>query len=261
MKISAIIQARMSSERLPGKVLKKIGKYSMFEIMIRRLKKAKMIDKIIVATTYCREDNKIVDFCKKKKIFCFRGSNWDSLKRYYDAAKKYKLKKIVRLTADCPLIDYKIIDNMITKFNSENIDYLSNTCPYPSTFPDGSDCEIFNFKTLKISHKKAYLPSDREHVTFFMWNKKKRFKSKRFDRKKSLWNYRYTVDYKDDLKLIRSIYDKHKERIFDLSTEEIVKFIDKNKSLIEYQKKLYRDIGWQRSFKKDKVFKKNGRYK
>lgn len=261
MKISAIIQARMSSERLPGKVLKKIGKYKMLEIMIRRLKKANMVDKIIVATTHCREDDRIVNFCKKKKILYFRGNNWDALKRYYDTAKKYKLDKILRVTADCPLIDRRIIDKMINKFNSENIDYLSNTCPYPSFFPDGSDCEIFSFDALETSHKKAYLPSDREHVTFYMWKKKNRFKTKRFDRKKSLWNYRYTVDYEEDLNLIRCIYSKFKNKIFELSTDEIVKFIDKNKSLIKYQKKLNRDIGWQRAFKKDKVFLKHGRSK
>ena len=94
-----------------------------------------------------------------------------------------------------------------------------------------------------------------------MWKKKNRFKTKRFDRKKSLWNYRYTVDYEEDLNLIRCIYSKFKNKIFELSTDEIVKFIDKNKSLIKYQKKLNRDIGWQRAFKKDKVFLKHGRSK
>lgn len=257
MKISTIIQARMSSERLKGKVLKKIGNYHMIEIMIRRLLKSKKIGKIIVATTNREDDNKIVDVCKKNKIDVYRGSNSDALKRYYDAAKKYNIDVIIRLTADCPLIDYKIIEKMIDIFKKKNLDYISNTCPYPSTYPDGSDCEIFNFKTLKTTHTKSYLPSDREHVTFYMWNKKNRFKTARFDRKPSLWKYRYTVDYINDLRLIRSIYNKFKNKIFSISTIDIIKFINDNPKLTYYQKNLKRDVGWQRAFDQDKKYKKN----
>ena len=129
MKISTIIQARMSSERLKGKVLKKIGNYHMIEIMIRRLIKSKKIGNIIVATTNRQDDNKIVEVCKKNKIDVYRGSNSDALKRYYDAAKKYNVDVIIRLTADCPLIDYKVIEKMISVFKKKKtrlyIKYLS----------------------------------------------------------------------------------------------------------------------------------------
>ena len=248
----------MNSSRLFGKVLMKIGKYSMLEIMLERLKKSKKIDNIIIATTKSKKDDAIVEFCKKKKLDYYRGDSSDVLKRYYDTATKFKLKNIIRLTSDCPLIDHKIIDKMVVKFFKEKLDYLSNTCPHPSTYPDGSDCEIFNFLTLKKSNEEAFLPSDREHVTFYMWNnKKKKFKVGRYNRKDSLWNYRYTVDYPEDFNLLKSIYKYYKNKIFRISTDDVIDFIDNNPKLIEYQKKLNRNIGWQKSFIIDNKFKEN----
>jgi spore coat polysaccharide biosynthesis protein SpsF (cytidylyltransferase family) len=235
----------------------KIGKYPMLEIMLERLKKSKKIDKIIIATTRSKKDDLIVEFCKKKKIDYYRGDSYNVLKRYYDAATKFKLKNIIRLTADCALIDPKIIDEMVIKFFKKKCDYLSNTCPHPSTYPDGSDCEIFNYRTLKTTHENAFLPSHREHVTFYMWQgNKKKFKIERHDSKTFLFNYRYTIDYKEDFNLLKSIYKHYKNKIFKLTTNEIVKFIDNNPKLIRYQKKLSKTIGWHKSFVNDQKYLK-----
>ena len=240
---------------MPGKVIKYYKNYNILNILIERIKKIKQIGKIIVATTKLKSDQKIVNFCKNNKILFFKGSEKDVLERYYETAKKFKLKNIIRLTSDCPLIDPDMLEKMINNFNKYKIDFYSNTVPHPCKFPDGSDIEIFNFKTLKKTHNKAFLPSEREHVTFYMW-KHKKFKTKKLNAKKDLSNYRYTVDYPNDFKLICSMIDYFGENILNIKMNDIINYIDKNPKKILYQKKIYRSIGWQKSLNEDKKFKK-----
>tara|TARA_B100000787_G_C16153399_1_gene277710 strand:- start:477 stop:1250 length:774 start_codon:yes stop_codon:yes gene_type:complete len=255
MSTAIIIQAHMSSRRLPNKVLKKYKEYSILDILIKRLKKSKKIKKIIIATSKNKKDIKIVDYCKKNKILYYRGPEYDVLERYYKAAKKNKLKTIIRLTSDCPLIDIKTMDKMIYIFKKKKLDFLSNTVPHPCKFPDGSDIEIFNFKTLSLTNSKARLPSEREHVTFYMW-KSKKFKTERLDNKVDLSNYRYTVDYLDDFKLICSMIDKFNKDIENITMSDVINYINANQNKIKYQKKLFRSIGWQKSLEKDKKYLK-----
>jgi spore coat polysaccharide biosynthesis protein SpsF (cytidylyltransferase family) len=255
MKFSVIIQARTGSSRLPNKVMKNYKKFNILDILVSRIKKSKLIDKIIISTTNKKKDIKIINFCKKKKILFFKGSEKNVLKRYYDTACKFKLKYIIRLTSDCPLIDLHTMEEMIKKFRKYKIDFYSNTVPHPCKFPDGSDIEIFNFKTLKRTYSEAILPSDKEHVTFYMW-KYGKFKIKKFNIKKDLSSYRYTVDYPEDFKLICSMIDYFGNKIIDLKMKDIIKFIDDNPRLILYQRNIFRTIGWQKSLEKDKKFKK-----
>ena len=165
----AIIQARMGSKRLPGKVLRSYKNLTPLGVLCGRLKKIKEISKIIVATTKEKKDDKIVSFCKKLKISYFRGSTNNVLNRYYCAAKKFKSKEIIRLTADNPFIDKKTLVKMIGIKKKNLYDYVANTYPTPCTYPDGSDIEIFDYGTLKKTYKLAKLPSEKEHVTFLMW--------------------------------------------------------------------------------------------
>jgi len=167
-KFSIIIQARMGSSRLPGKVLFKHKNLSILDILINRLKNTRLIDKIIIATTNKKKDIKIVNYCKKNNIKYFRGSETDVLSRYYLAAKKYKIQNIIRITSDCPLVDYRIINLMIKIFKNTNIDYLANTYPTPTNYPDGMDIEIFNFKTNKNTFYNAKLPSEKKNITIYM---------------------------------------------------------------------------------------------
>ena len=125
-KIYAIIQARMSSSRLPGKVLKKIKQKPMLHYVIKQVKASKMVDEIIIVTTTEKEDKPIVDFCLKNKIKCFRGSKLDLLDRYYNCAKKYNCDPIVRVTSDCPIVDPEVIDLTISEFLKKKYDYISN---------------------------------------------------------------------------------------------------------------------------------------
>ena len=253
MKFDVVIQARMGSDRMQGKVLKIYKKFSILDILIKRIKKLDLINKIIVTTTTKKKDNRIVNFCKKNKISYFRGSEKDVLSRYYKTAKKFKLKNIVRLTSDCPLIDISTLKKMIRNYKKFKIDFYSNTVPHPCKFPDGSDIEIFSFKTLKKAYENSVLPSEREHVTFYMW-KTKKFKIKKYNEKKNLSKYRYTVDYPDDFKLICSMIDYFGDEIININMAQIIRFIDKNPKLTLYQKKIYRSIGWQESLSRDKKF-------
>ena len=145
MSFSAIIQARMSSTRLPKKILLQYKKISPLDFLIKRLKKSKYLKDIIVATTKKKIDNKIVNFCKKKKIKYFRGDENNVLSRYYKIAKQNKSKIIIRITGDCPFVDYRIIDKFIEKIdgkkNNTKFDYVSNTLKY--TYPDGFDVEVY----------------------------------------------------------------------------------------------------------------------
>ena len=244
----------MGSKRLPGKSLKKFNNISPLEILVKRIKKIKNIELIVIATTLLKIDDIFEDYAKKLNVKIFRGSNNNVLNRYYSAAKFFNSQNIIRLTADCPFIDQSTLIKMIKLFNKNKYDYLSNTYPAPCTFPDGSDIEIFNFKSLKKSKTEVFLPSDKEHVTKYIW-KSKKFKCFRLDNKIDLSKYRYTIDIAEDFVLFKSILKKYKN-FLKLDMKKIIKFIDQNPRLTEYQKNIRRNFGWDESLAKDRVYKK-----
>tara|TARA_B110000114_G_scaffold164401_1_gene183902 strand:+ start:336 stop:1067 length:732 start_codon:yes stop_codon:yes gene_type:complete len=228
--IIAIVQARMGSSRLPKKVLMDIEGTSSLKFMIDRVKKSTLIDKIIVATTNDERDDEIVEFCNDNNILCFRGSENDVLDRYYQSAKKYEATTVVRLTSDCPLIDPDLIDETINLFLKEKADYASNAVPPDKKkYPDGSDVEVFSFDALQRSWIETTDIKDREHVTFYMWNKGKDFKTKMLENTCDWGKYRITVDYKEDLDLVRKIVKKLKDNNLIGSTKEIIEIIDAEK--------------------------------
>ena len=243
----------MGSKRLPGKSLLSYKNTTPLEVLIKRIKKVKEINKIIIATTNLKKDNIFLKYAKKLNIKIFRGSNKNVLKRYYTAAKFFNSKNIIRLTADCPFIDVATLNKMINIFNSKKFDYVANTYPLPCTFPDGSDIEIFNFKSLKKSNEEACLPSDKEHVTKYFWNSKK-FRCFRLDNKSNFSKYRYTIDIKEDFDLFKSIIKNH-SNFLKINMRCIIKFIDQNPKIVKYQKKLKRNFGWDESLKQDKLYK------
>ncbi len=225
--IIAIIQARMSSSRLPKKVLIDIEGTPSLKFMIDRVKKSKLIDKIIVATTNNEKDNEIVKFCYDNDIFCYRGSENDVLDRYYQSAKEHQATTIVRLTSDCPLIDPNLIDQTINLYNQENVDYASNTVPPDKKkYPDGSDVEVFSFEALKKSWAEATDLKDREHVTFYLWKRGQNFKTIMLDNEHDWGEYRITIDYKEDLNLVREIVRKLNNKNLFGFTKEIIEIID-----------------------------------
>ena len=163
MNIVAIVQARMNSTRLPAKVMKKVGTTHLIELMIRRIVKAQTISSVVVATSTSSKDQQIVDFISSIGFQVVTGSESDVLNRYLMCALKVKADVIVRLTADCPLIDPQIIDEVVNKFIEEGVEYASNV--NPRTFPDGLDVEVFSINALKKADKNACEVFDREHVT------------------------------------------------------------------------------------------------
>lgn len=233
-KIGIIIQARMGSSRLPNKIMSTLGEKTVLEHVVDRCKKTKAHE-VIIATSTNLENNIIERFCKKNKIKCFRGSENDVLNRYYQAAKEFNLNVIIRVTSDCPLIEPEIIDKLIDRFSTGDIDYYSNTII--RSFPRGLDCEIFNFKSLEKANKLAIDKQDREHVTLFIFKNPEIFKLEKLIAEKDLAylkrpEIRLTIDTSDDLKLLRILFENLKINN-STSIKKIINFLDSNIKLIK----------------------------
>jgi len=262
MKCVAIIQARMGSTRLPGKVLKTIEGKTIIDIIISRLKKAKQLDKIVVATTTKKKDNKLIEHLIKKKIDFYRGSENDVLDRFHKAAKKFEADIIVRVTADCPLVDASIVDKFIKKLKQQKVDYVTNTLP-PS-YPDGLDVEVFTFKTLSKINKLANKLQRQNGGVILAYIRENKFFFNYINiicPIKNLRNLRITLDYKDDFELIKKII-KHFKNNSNFNWKQIVQFSKNNRLLFKNNNGLDHDmIDFKRSknvWKKAKKFIPSG---
>ncbi len=245
MKVLALIQARMGSTRLPGKVLKDLYGKKILEIIIERVSMSSFVDQIVVATTVEEEDYLIEEWCSLNNLACFRGSENDVLDRFYQAASLYNGELIVRITADDPLKDSKIIDKAIALFKKDKkLDYCSNTI-MPS-YPEGLDVEVFTFRALEEAWIKAKLPSEREHVTPYIWKNHDYFKTKNFEYKEDLSNWRWTLDTPKDLLFFEKIFFEYKNNI-SVDFEEVIKFIKKNDYLVKINKGILRNEGYLKS--------------
>ena len=249
--IGCIIQARMGSSRLPGKIMKKInGNTPMLKFQLDQLEFSKNIDQIIIATTTLEPDNLIVDFCKKNNLECFRGESKDVLDRYYRCAKKFKLSIIVRITSDNPLIDPTIVDHVISRFIDSDYDYMSTEV---KKSPLGFAVEVFTFKSIKKAWEEAKLPSEHEHVTPYFYNNPDKFKIESVSQEKDLSHIRCTVDTEYDFKLIEKIISKIETRPIHL--DHILDLFSKDTNLLEINKHVKHD-GYARSLKEDQEFLK-----
>lgn len=231
--IAAIIQARIGSSRLPGKIMLNVCGKPLLEHLIHRIKNSKKLDKIIIATTTNKEDNEVVDFCSSRNIAFFRGSQNDVLSRYYETAKFFSVDTIVRLTADTPLLDSQTIDKTIQVYEENNFDFVSNSSPLPRTYPDGFNVEIFSFEVLEKIHKDAINPSDREHVTTYITMQPKKFNVYRVDYFKDLSKYRFNLDYKEDYQLIKCIFEEFYESKPDFLLEDVINWLDKHPEILK----------------------------
>jgi spore coat polysaccharide biosynthesis protein SpsF len=243
--IGAIIQARMGSTRLPKKVLSYVAGKPLLAIQLERVEQAKSVDKIIVATSVARLDDEIEAFCNETGYLCFRGSEHDVLSRYYLAAQKYGFTTIVRLTADCPLIDPKIIDAVVSKYQNEGCDYIGNTVPpESSTFPDGSDVEVFSFTALTKAYRECVDPAEREHVTFYFWKSDNGFKTIQFRHEEDWSNYRFTVDYPEDLEVVNFLISTLNKKNQFGYIDEIITMLDSNPIIKKKNDKYHFGVGW-----------------
>jgi spore coat polysaccharide biosynthesis protein SpsF len=204
--IAAIVQARSGSTRLPGKIFKTLAGKPMLWHVVNRLSHSKLLDKIIIATTTMPEDDQVEQFCVENSISFYRGSVNDVLSRYYEAAKIYNARIVIRITSDCPVIDPYLIDIMMTHFsNEDHIDYMSNSIH--RTFPRGLDTEIFTFSALEKTYNEAKLEYEHEHVTPYIYNNPKKFSIKNYANEIDLSSHRWTVDTAEDFRLIEEIYN------------------------------------------------------
>lgn len=241
MKIGAVIQARTSSTRLPGKVLKKLpcgSGVTVLEQVVRRIKKSKELDSIIIATTDERSDDKIVVIAKKERVGCFRGSRDDVLSRYYLTAKKYNLDIIVRITSDCPCIDSGIIDSIIERHKKSMADYTSNTIE--RTYPRGLDVEVFNFSALEEAYKKAYKNYQREHVAPYIYTNRRLFKIVQVKAPAPLYgpDIRITLDTEEDYSLLCIIFDYLYSKNRHFTAGDLIRLFNKKPWLKMINKKV-----------------------
>jgi len=249
-KTIAIVQARMSSSRLPGKVLKELSGKPVIWHVFNQLSFSQKIDQIVLATSDNEEDDQLENWAKENSINFFRGDLDNVLKRFYDTALNYEGDVIVRITADCPLIDPSIVDEVVQKFLNGNYDYLSNT--NPPTFPDGLDAEVFTFIALKEAYENAKLKSELEHVTPYIRNHPEKFKLGSFVGSKNYENLRWTLDNPEDYRLLSEIFDNLFKANSYISYKTVLAFLAVNEELIEINSKIKRNEGLDKSLKEDK---------
>lgn len=228
MKTVAIIQARMNSTRLPGKILRPLYGKSILGHVITRVRACRNLDEIVIATTTAATDQVIVDEAVRYGARVFRGSEEDVLSRYYFAALENQADVIVRITSDCPLYDPALLERMLEKFYSLNAqgptcDYLSNITS--RSFPRGLDSEIFSFATLERLHREAQKPHQREHVTPYIYENTDQFRLQTFWNETNLSVHRWTLDTLEDWQLIHAIYTAlyREDKMF--STDDILRLL------------------------------------
>lgn len=228
-KVVAIIQARMGSTRLPGKVLMDIAGHPMLWHVVKRTEAATCIDSVVVATSTGKSDDEIENFCKENKITCFRGSETDVLDRYYQAALKNQADVVFRITSDCPLVDPQVLDTIAERYFESSCDYASNTIRY--TYPEGLDAELFSMAALTQAHQEAKEKSDREHVTPFIKNSR-HFKKVSVENSDdySQDNYHWSVDRKSDLEFVQNVFNSIKNHS-NFGFNEVLKLIKKKPKL------------------------------
>ncbi|MBS4096877.1 MAG: glycosyltransferase family protein [Sulfuricella sp.] len=205
MRTVIIVQARMTSTRLPGKVLKTVLGKPLLEYQIERLRRVKLADEIVIATTVNETDQPIVELCQRLGVSCTRGSEEDVLARYYEAAKQYRADVVVRVTSDCPVIDPEVIDEAIRFYldRQGECDYVSNGLK--RTYPRGMDAEVFPFRVLAEAYNEAVDPPEREHVTPFIYRRPQRYRVANVMLEQNQGNHRWTVDTLEDLELVSRI--------------------------------------------------------
>jgi spore coat polysaccharide biosynthesis protein SpsF len=221
--VLCIIQARCSSKRLPGKVLKKISGLSILERVFNQVKKSKKIKRIIIATSNHKTDKKIIKFCKIKNINCFVGPLNDVFKRFYLIAKNQNYKSFVRVSADSPFVDPKLIDRAVTIYNKKNYDIVTNI--FPRTFPKGFSVEVIRSKIILNSITKIKKKIHKEHLTSYFYKNYKKYKIKNLSNNVNYNNLNFSIDSKDDFikakKIIKIIRNK------DFTLNDILKVSQK----------------------------------
>jgi len=249
-KVVAVIQARMGSSRLPGKTMADIEGQPMLWHVVQRVKRASLVNQIVVATSKQSGDDPIAEFCRKEGIQCFRGSEDDVLDRYYHAARAQNADVVVRVTGDCPLIDPVVVDRVVESFIAGDYDYVSNTLV--RTYPDGLDTEVFSFAALEEAWRQATRPSDREHVTPYLHSPRFRKFSVKSELPLAPKRLRWTVDQSEDLEFVRGVYHglRQKQKS-EFGMADVLEYLQERSELQNFNASITSNEGYYRSLCKE----------
>jgi spore coat polysaccharide biosynthesis protein SpsF len=243
MNVLGILQARVSSSRLPGKVLKPILGRPMLRHQLDRVRRARSLDALVVATSVDASDDPIQALCADADVTCFRGSLDDVLDRFYQTAIAYSPRLVVRLTGDCPLTDPELIDRVVAFFDADAFDIAGTA----ETYPDGLDVEVVRFAVLEHAWKHATRPSDREHVTLYVHRQPERFRVGRYPSGTDLSQMRWTVDEPEDFELVRRVYEALYPRNPAFATDDILALLAARPELLALNRGIQRNEGLARS--------------
>jgi spore coat polysaccharide biosynthesis protein SpsF len=243
--ILGILQARMSSSRLPGKILLPLSGAPMLQRQIERLARSKTIHRLIVATSDEAADDPVEQLATQAGVGCYRGSLEDVLDRYYRAAEPYSPDHVVRVTGDCPLIDWKTADDVVRFAVAGGFDYASNTLN--PTFPDGLDVEVATFSALEVAWREAADKIEREHVMPFITARPKRFKLGSHQQPEDLSNLRWTVDEPRDYDFVSRIYDALYPHDPAFTTAAILRLLRREPDLLELNSGIERNEGLKKA--------------
>jgi len=247
--IIALLQARVSSSRLPGKVLMPILGRPMLALQLERLLRCKAFDRLVVATSDRGEDDRLASLCEEMEVEVFRGSLGDVLDRFYQAAVPHAPEHIVRLTGDCPLADPQLIDRIVAHHLKSGADYTTNAME--PTFPDGLDVEVVRFCCLEEAWRVAELPSEREHVTPYVNRRPERFHIEHFKEVPNRSHLRWTVDEAADFEFVRQVYKTLYPVNPSFTTDDILTLLDTRPRLAEINSGVQRNEGAVKSFEAD----------
>lgn len=247
MNIVAIIQARCGSTRLPNKVLMDIAGQPMFSRVVQRARQAKTLTEVVLATSTDPRNEPLASLATSLGVRFCRGSEHDVLSRFVGAVHAFDADVVVRLTADCPLLDAAVIDRMVQVFRGTNVDYVSNTLE--RTYPDGLDVEVISREALTRAHSEARLPSEREHVTSYIYKHPELFSLLNVKHSSDLSAYRLTVDEPADLEVVRRIYQHFQHHDFGLM--EMTRFLMENPEVRQLNQKVARYEGYRQALEND----------
>ncbi len=239
--VVAIVQARMGASRLWGKVLMALGNTTTLGQVVKRLLRCATLDKVVVATTTRTIDALVEDEANRLGVDVFRGSESNVLARYYLAAKEYNASTIVRVTADCPLVDPALLNQMLQKFASmskqgRNVDYLSNT--QTRSYPRGLDIEILTIDALARTYKEARAPEELEHVTPYIWKNRGIFNIEQYVSDHDHSNFRWTLDTKEDYEFLSKVFESLEPKNNNFTTDDVMFLLACQPELVDINAKV-----------------------
>lgn len=248
MNVVAIIQARMSSTRLPGKVLMPLAGKPVLDHVVTRIRQCKTIHEVVVATSVDSQDDAIEVWCRGRGVACERGSLNDVLDRYYQAAKAHHADAIVRITADCPAIDPTIVDEVVQGYLNGDFEFFG----LAGEFPDGLDCTVFAFTAIERAWREARLPSEREHVGPYIENNPQYFKNGKLEKFSGLAHHRWTLDEPRDLAFLQEVFSRLYCDDHTFLAQDVLALLDREPELASINSNIIRNEGYLKSLQSDK---------